>query len=82
MVDPGKPLAVGFDFMPIMMGQEPSMTIILPLKASFTERDSAGFDMPSTSFALQGDYVALNTAGYLEPAGVSPRWPRTWPRAS
>jgi len=72
IVDTGRPLAVAIDFTPVMMGQEPYLTFVVPMKASFTERDSLGLDAPTSSFAIQGDYVAVHTGPGFVPGGGIP----------
>ena len=72
IADTDRPVAVSMDFTPLMMGQEPYFTVFVPLKASFTGRDSLGLDTVKTVTVVKGDYAAISTAPGYTPAEVPP----------
>jgi len=72
IVDPARPLALALDLTPVMMGQDPLLTWVVPLKKSFTDREDLGLDTANSSSVVQGDYAAIHSApGYL-PGGAKP----------
>ncbi len=74
IVDTGRPLALSMDFTPLMMGQEPYLTHFVPLKASFTDRDSLGLDTVETVTVIRGDYAAISTMPGYTPADSPPEF--------
>lgn len=71
-VDLTLPMAVALDMGPVMMGQEPYFTLVMPLKADFADRESLLEDDGETSSLIQGDYLAVHSALGYQPAGVMP----------
>ena len=71
-IDPARPMAVALDMGPVMMGQEPYVTLVMPLNAEFADRESLLEDDGETTTLIQGDYLVFNTSYCYHPACVIP----------
>lgn len=67
-----RPMAIALDMGPVMMGQEPYVTLVMPLKADFADRESLLEDDGETTTLIQGDYLAFHSGYGYQPAGVMP----------